>query len=188
MELKTESDINGKYELNNIPNGQYYLVAKYETSQYGITTYQVTDAEEDRNSDFIEAVMNDARVATTDIISINDSSFDNIDLGLDSSERFDLTLDTRITKVTVTNPDEKTEVKTYEGSKLLKREFLGTRVNNDTVLVEYTIKVINEGNIAGYATSIVDYIPDEMTFDSELNPDWFIMEKTVYILLSFQTI
>ena len=181
MELKTESDINGKYELNNIPNGQYYLVAKYETSQYGITTYQVTDTEEDRNSDFIEAVMNDARVATTDIISINDSSFDNIDLGLDSSERFDLTIDTRITKVTVTNPDEKTEVKTYDGSKILKREFLGTRVNNDTVLVEYTIKVINEGNVAGYATSIVDYIPDEMTFDSELNSDWFITgENNIY--------
>ena len=181
MELKTESDINGKYELNNIPNGQYYLVAKYETSQYGITTYQVTDVEENKNSDFIEAMMNDERVATTDILNINDSNFENIDLGLDSSERFDLTIDNRITKVTVTNPNEKTVVKTYDGSKLLKREFLGTRVNNDTVLVEYTIKVINEGNVAGYATSIVDYIPDEMTFDSELNSDWFIMgEDSIY--------
>ena len=39
--------------------------------------------------------------------------FENIDLGLDSSERFDLTLDTTITKLTVSNPDEKTETKTY---------------------------------------------------------------------------
>ena len=58
---------------------------------------------------------------------------------------------------------------------------MGTRVNNDTILVEYTIKVINEGNIAGYVNSIVDYIPDEMTFDSEINPDWFITgENNVY--------
>ena len=181
IELKTTSDYNGQYELNNIPNGQYYLVAKYKTAEYGVSTYQVTDAEEDKNSDFIEAMMNNERVATTDIISINNSNYENIDLGLDSSERFDLTLDTRITKVTVTNPDEKTETKTYDGSKLLKREFLGTRVNNDTILVEYTIKVINEGNIAGYVNSIVDYIPDEMTFDSEINPDWFITgENNVY--------
>ena len=181
IELKTTSDYNGKYELNNIPNGQYYLVAKYKTSEYGVSTYQVTDVEEDKNSDFIEAMMNNERVATTDIISINNSNYENIDLGLDSSERFDLTIDTRITKVTVTNPDEKTETKTYDGSKLLKREFLGTRVNNDTILVEYTIKVINEGNISGYANSIVDYIPDEMSFDSEINQDWFITgENNVY--------
>ena len=181
IELKTTSDYNGHYELNNIPNGQYYLVAKYKTSEYGVSTYQVTDVEEDKNSDFIEAMMNNERVATTDILNINNSNYENIDLGLDSSERFDLTLDTRITKVTVTNPDEKTETKTYDGSKLLKREFFGARVNNDTILVEYTIKVINEGNISGYVNSIVDYIPDEMTFDSEINPDWFITgENNVY--------
>ena len=181
IELKTSSDNSGKYELSNIPNGQYYLVANYKTSEYGITTYQATDVEEKKNSDFIEAMMNNERIATTDIITINNSKFENIDLGLDSSERFDLTLDTTITKLTVSNPDEKTETKTYDGSKLLKREFLGTRVNNDTILVEYTIKVINEGNVAGYINSIVDYIPDEMSFDSELNQDWFITgDNNVY--------
>ena len=31
----------------------------------------------------------------------------------------------------------------------------------------------NEGNIAGYAKQIVDYLPSELKFSSELNKDWY---------------
>ena len=86
-----------------------------------------------------------------------------------------------ITKVTVTNPRKDAESKDYEGSKLLKREFNSNRVDNDTLLVEYTIKVTNEGNLAGYANTIIDYIPDGFTFDSEINKDWFVgNDKNIY--------
>ena len=116
-----------------------------------------------------------------DIISINNANVYNFDLGLNSAERFDLSLDMNITKVTVTNPRKNAESKEYEGSKLLKREFNGNRVDNDTLLVEYTLKVKNEGNLAGYASTIVDYIPDGFTFDSEINKDWFVgNDKNIY--------
>jgi hypothetical protein len=41
------------------------------------------------------------------------------------------------------------------------------------VYIEYTFKVKNEGEIAGYANKIVDYIPDDMTFNSGMNADWY---------------
>ena len=41
-------------------------------------------------------------------------------------------------------------------------------------MVEFNIDVVNNSDIAGYAKSIVDYLPKGMTFNSELNPDWFL--------------
>ena len=180
-EIKATSDKNGRYELNNIPQGNYYVVAKYDSAKYGITNYQDDKVTTALNSDFIEAMFVNERVGTSDIINVDNSNLYNFDLGLASSERFDLSLDMNITKVTVTNPRKKAESDEYSGSKLLKREFNGNRVDNDTLLVEYTIKVTNEGNLAGYASTIVDYIPDGFTFDSEINKDWFVgNDKNVY--------
>ena len=181
IEIKARSDSQGCYELNNIPQGNYYVVAKYDSTQYGITNYQKDNVTTALNSDFIEAMFSNNRIGTSDIISINNANVYNFDLGLNSAERFDLSLDMNITKVTVTNPRKNAESKEYEGSKLLKREFNGNRVDNDTLLVEYTLKVKNEGNLAGYASTIVDYIPDGFSFDSEINRDWFIgNDKNIY--------
>ena len=41
------------------------------------------------------------------------------------------------------------------------------------MIVEYTIKVTNEGAIPGYAKKIADYIPDNLRFNSEINTDWY---------------
>ena len=43
-----------------------------------------------------------------------------------------------------------------------------------TVLVEYRIAIENKGQVSGYAKSIVDYIPEGMTFNSELNSSWYL--------------
>jgi hypothetical protein len=181
VEIKATSDKDGKYELNNIPKGNYYVVAKYDSTKYGITNYQNDKVTTALNSDFIDAMFVNERIGTSDIINVDNANLYNFDLGLASSERFDLKLDMNITKVTVTNPRKDAESKDYEGSKLLKREFNSNRVDNDTLLVEYTIKVTNEGNLAGYANTIVDYIPDGFTFDSEINKDWFIgNDKNIY--------
>ena len=181
VEIKATTDSQGRYELKNIPKGNYYVVAKYDSTKYGITNYQKDNVTTALNSDFIDAMFSNSRIGTSDIISINNANVYNFDLGLNSAERFDLSLDMNITKVTVTNPRKNAESKEYEGSKLLKREFNGNRVDNDTLLVEYTLKVKNEGNLAGYASTIVDYIPDGFTFDSEINKDWFVgNDKNIY--------
>ena len=46
-------------------------------------------------------------------------------------------------------------------------------INNTSIIVEYKLKVTNEGAIAGYVKKIVDYMPSEMKFNSELNSDWY---------------
>ena len=51
---------------------------------------------------------------------------------------------------------------------------LGRRdIDKVTVKFEFQIKVTNEGEIAGYAKEITDYIPDGLKFVQEDNPDWY---------------
>ena len=47
-------------------------------------------------------------------------------------------------------------------------------MNNTNLVVEYKIKVINEGQLEGYAKKIIDYLPKELKFSTELNPDWYL--------------
>ena len=47
-------------------------------------------------------------------------------------------------------------------------------------MLEYTIKVKNNGKIPGYAESIVDYVSNDLEFNSELNPDWYYMDDELY--------
>ncbi len=54
---------------------------------------------------------------------------------------------------------------------------LGRRdINKVTVKFEFQIKVTNEGEIAGYAKEITDYIPEGLKFIQEDNPDWYTRE------------
>ena len=41
------------------------------------------------------------------------------------------------------------------------------------MVVEYTLRITNEGAIPGFAKRIADYIPDSLSFNSELNSDGF---------------
>ena len=51
---------------------------------------------------------------------------------------------------------------------------LGRRdINKVTVKFEFQIKITNEGEIAGYAKEITDYIPEGLRFVQEDNPDWY---------------
>ena len=52
-------------------------------------------------------------------------------------------------------------------------DIAGKYLASSVVYIEYNIAVSNIGDIAGYAKKIVDYIPEGMTFKSELNPDWY---------------
>ena len=51
------------------------------------------------------------------------------------------------------------------------------KLNKTVVKFVYTIKVVNEGDIEGYATEITDYIPEGLKFVPEDNPLWSLGEK-----------
>ena len=74
----------------------------------------------------------------------------------------------------ITTQDAKgTKSVDYNNSKLTKTEFAAKTIVGSKIHIEYTINVKNDGEVAGYAKKIVDYIPEDMTFNSGMNQDWY---------------
>ena len=178
----TTSD-NGTYVLSNIGNGKYIVVFNYDTKQYSLTKYKVEGVEESKNSN---ATMNDIvidgtnqKVASTDIIQINNNNISDINIGLIKLQNFDLKLDKYVSKVIVQNKAG-TSTTEYTDSKMAKVEIHSKQINGSTVLIEYKIRVTNVGEVEGYAKKIVDYIPNDLKFSSELNKDWYQSNTGLY--------
>ena len=53
-----------------------------------------------------------------------------------------------------------------------KVEIKSNQISQTTVKFKFVIKVTNEGEIAGYAKEIIDYIPEGLTFNKKDNPKW----------------
>ena len=166
----------GSYVFENLDAGNYMVVFEYDTNVYGLTEYNKTGVSENQNSDVIESNMTENGenkiVAVTNAIKITDSSYANIDMGLIYKNKFDLKIDKYVTKITLQN---KKGVKTYNynNSKLAKMDIRAKELAGSTVIIEYGIKVTNEGNTEGYAKNIVDYKPNDLAFNADLNPTWY---------------
>ena len=179
-EITASTDEAGRYSFENLNPGKYIVVAVYDNSEYAIGSYRVEGVSDSENSDFISAKLNNEEVAATDTIQVIDSNTYNIDLGLRTKKEFDLSLDQVVSKITVTNTKADTETTEYN-SDVVKVELSPRNIEYTTVLVEYKISITNEGQLPGYATSIVDYLPEGMIFSSELNSDWYMsVDGNVY--------
>ena len=87
---------------------------------------------------------------------------------------FDLELEQVISSIEVTNTktNEKTVTNSDEIRKLAKVDIAKSKLKDMNIKVEYTITIKNNGETAGYASEITDYIPEGFTFDSNSNPNW----------------
>lgn len=170
------TDASGKYKFENVAQGKYMVIFKYDNVKYRNTEYKVSGATENTNSDIITSKVstnNDqTKYGMTDTLILKDASLENIDAGFIKNEIFDLKLDKFITKVTVQN-SAGTVVKEYSKEQLAKVEIDAKALAASTVLVEYTMQVTNEGELGGYANEIVDYIPKDLNFNSEINKQWY---------------
>ena len=180
--LRLRTDENGIYTFQNVPSGNYIVIFLYDTAKYSATLYKQEAADEYTNSDALDTKIklngNEVTAAVTNIITLNESNLYNIDLGLVDNPKFDLKLDMQISKITVQNAEE-TKVYEYENTNLAKIEFAEKYLNDSTIVVEYTIKVTNQGAIEGYVKKIADYLPKELSFNSELNRDWYENENGI---------
>lgn len=167
---------NGIYTFANIQPGRYMVIFEYDTEYYGLTIYKESGVNDNMNSDVVlaNAIINGEtkQVGTTDKLEVIDESKYNVDMGLVVNPTFDLKLDKVITKITA-QTSTKTNAYEYKDSKLAKLDLPYKTINDTTIMIEYKIRVTNEGDIAGYAKKIVDYLPKDMKFSSELNPDWY---------------
>lgn len=175
-ELTTKTDNVGRYSFTNVVPGNYIVVIEYDNKVYEITTYKAQDLLESQDSDFIEAKLDGKDVATTNTIAVINSNIYNIDLGLVNRNRFDLKLSKTVNRITVTNTKDnvKTRIYDFDNKSIAKVELANKNIDTATVTIEYSIKVTNEGQVPGYAKSIVDYLPSGMTFNSELNTNWYV--------------
>ena len=91
-------------------------------------------------------------------------------------EYFDLALLKYVTKAIVTEEGKETVIETGnigdENDIIPKVEINRKKIKQTVVKFAYTIKITNEGNIAGYATEITDYIPEGLEFKKEDNENW----------------
>ena len=98
---------------------------------------------------------------------------------------FDLALRKWVTQTIVIENGEEKVVETGHTAEddpeaVAKVDLKKSKINNVTVKFRYKIRVRNEGNIAGYAKEIKDYIPDGLKFVKEDNPLWEqVDDKTI---------
>ena len=174
--ITATTDENGFYTLVNVPDGQYVVVFEYDTNRYMLTEYQAENVSDTENSDAIADTLEidgqSKQVGVTDIIEINGNNVAGIDIGLREAKIFDLKLDKYVSKIVVQN-GQGTNTYEFNDETLAKVEIDGKQINNTNVVVEYKIRVTNIGEIPSYVREIVDYLPLDMKFSSELNSAWY---------------
>lgn len=179
---ETTTDTNGQYTFTKINEGQYIALFEYDTNKYELTTYMAEDVSESQNSNVILKTINingqEKICAVTDTIKVTESVF-NINIGLKEILVYDLELDKFISRIVVQN-QKGTKSYDYNESTFQKVEIHRKQINGSMVILEYTIRVKNVGQIAGYVTSIKDYLPSGLEFSSELNADWYISGQDLY--------
>ena len=106
---------------------------------------------------------------------------------------FDLSLQKWTTQTILIENGETTVTETGntpENDPIVKVEIKDKKINSVTIKFKYKIRVTNDGQIAGYAKEVTDYIPEGLKFVAEDNPGWkqvddntVITEQTKDILL-----
>lgn len=180
--IETTTGEDGKYKFTNIPEGQYILVFDYDTKEYELTTYKAAGVAESRNSKVVLKSINingqELEIGVTDTIYLQYDAI-NINIGLKTKAKFDLELNKYVSKIIVQN-SKGTKTYDFNNKTFAKVEIDRKQLNNSTVIVEYKIQVKNAGDVEGYAITIMDYLPTEMTFRSELNSNWYLINGNLY--------
>lgn len=179
--IETTTNSEGFYAFTKVVSGQYLVIFEYDTTAYGVTAFEKEGVSSESNSKVIEKTMTidgkETKVGTTEKIDLK-QNVSGINIGLVPAKKYDMQLDKYVTKITVQN--SKTVSKDYDNEKLAKQEINGKEVNSTTVIVEYTIRVTNKGEVAGYVKKIADYLSSDYKFSSELNKDWYQDGSDVY--------
>ena len=180
-EKRVTTGSDGKYEFTNLPQGEYIVVFLYDATKYTLTTYRAKGVDKYSNSDAISINItvdgNRTIAGITDVINITNENVRDIDIGVYTSEKFDLSLEKYVSRIALTTPTIGTRTDEHNNSKTAKVEVLGSNVGKSSMVIEYKIVVKNEGEVAGYAKKVVDYLPAGVGFSTELNKDWYLSDN-----------
>ena len=169
-----QTGADGSYRFTDLEKGDYVVAFKFDTNQYRVTEFQKNGVSNNANSDAItkEITLNGEtmKVGVIDISNL-EASIANMDIGLVENKICDFKLDKSITKVTVTTK-KGTKQYDYQDQKLAKVEIKAKEIEGATVVIEYKIVVTNEGELPSTIGKVIDYLPEGLTFSSELNKNW----------------
>ena len=132
-------------------------------------------------------VSNDSDKDGKDIIDIDSTpdkwieGEDDQDIEKVKVKYFDLALRKWVTQAIVIDNGEETVTETGhqpedDPEEVVKVEIKEGRLNKVVVKFRYSIRVYNEGEIAGYAKEVKDYIPEGLKFVQADNPEWTELE------------
>ena len=146
-----------------------FKVVEAKTSDRILINYAQITEHEDSNGDKIK----DRDSTPNEWIETDDDQ----DIEKIKLRYFDLSLLKWVTKAIVYENGQKTVTETghtgYENPEpVVKVDLKNTSLNNVEVKFEYKIRITNEGDIAGYAKEISDYIPQGLKFVASDNPQW----------------
>lgn len=182
-ELKATTDKDGFYALDKIEQGKYIVIFEYDSTKYIPTSYKAQGVAENKNSNAILNTINidgkSQEVASTDTYTITNKNISDVNIGLKEIKTFDMKLDKFISKISVNN-SKGTKNYNYDDSTFAKLELHSKAMVGSNIVVEYEIRVTNNGDAEGYVRSIVDYLPKGLKFSSELNKDWYQLNSNVY--------
>lgn len=181
--LIDETDENGKYVFTGLSKGKYIVIVGLDESMYRLTVNNKKGVDENLNSDiYLREYTSDGqafKIPSSGDLIVENSNISNIDIGLIKQAKFDLKLDKYVNRIIVQNRKE-TKTYNYNDETLAKVELDRKYINNTNVIIEYKIKVTNEGELDGYVTNIADYLPEDVKFSAELNNNWYVENQVAY--------
>lgn len=166
----TVSPKDGSYTFRDVNQGKYTIIYTYNKNLYTPTVYKNVEAGITKAS--FARDINDGK-AITDAITVGNGNVENINLGLQEKDNFDLSISKNITLVNVTTNGKTTEHK-YENLDLAKLEISAKDLAKTTLELHYQIVVKNEGNVSGKAMQIVDYLPKDTSLNTEKSINWYL--------------
>ena len=164
----TEEDGNRNPDYREIQIAFKITEKNLNTDRIIINTAEITEDSDKDGNDIIDE-------DSTPNNGVEDE--DDIDKEYLQVKYFDLSLLKWVSKVYLTEDGKTTITDTghtglEKPEPIVKVDLDRKKIDKVVVKFGYKIKITNEGQIAGYATEISDYIPDGLKFVKEDNPDW----------------
>ena len=188
----TTTSNSGNYSFNNLSQGNYLVLFRYDKDKYRLTSYQKSNVNNAVNSDAMEqaVTLNGSQevVGVTDEIQLNQSA-SNIDLGLIENKYCDFKIEKYISKIKVSTSSGTKEYN-YNNESMAKAEIKAKEIDGATVAIEYNIVVTNDGEVTGKVGQLIDELPSELNFSADMNKGWGQQtgDKLVYTGLSNKNI
>ena len=157
------------------------LVPSYKDVQIAFRVVEANLTKQTERTVKNEAEIAEERDENNNIVDDHDSTPDNhnkkededdLDEDIVKIRYFDLSLKKNLVKIIITEDGKTREINAKNPNDLLKIEVNRKKINSTTVKFVYDIIVTNEGEIAGYAKEVADYIPDGLKFNLADNKAW----------------